>query len=48
MKNEDPTLLKTTTNDDGIEELKDKTENHDYENLLKSLKINNDYYMKEN
>ena len=38
-KNEDPTLLKITTKDDEIEELKYKTEKHDQENILKLPKI---------
>ena len=41
-------LLKITTNDDEIETLKYKTEKHDYENILKSLKVDNDYYKKKN
>ena len=45
-KNEDPTLLKLTTKDDENKELKYKAGKHDQENVLKSLKIDNDYYKK--
>ena len=38
LKN-DVNLLKVTTKDDEIKELKYKTEKHDHENILKSLKI---------
>ena len=41
--NQDPELLKIETEDDEIDELKYKTEKHDHENILKSLKIDNDY-----
>ena len=44
LKNEDPTLIKITTKDDKIKELEYKTEKHDHENVLKSLKIDNEYY----
>ena len=47
MKNDDPTLLTITTKDDEFEELKYKTEKHDHENILKSLKIDNEYYKKK-
>ena len=43
LKNEHPTLLKITTKDEEIKELKCKTEKHDHENILKPLEINNDY-----
>ena len=46
-ENEDLTLLKITTKDDELKELKDKAEKHDYENILESLKIDNDYYKKK-
>ena len=42
LKNEDPTLLKTTTKDDQLKELQYKTEKHDHEKVLKSLKIDNE------
>ena len=48
LENEDPTLLKIATKDNEIKELKYKTEKHDHENLLKSLKIDNYYYKKKN
>ena len=38
----DPDLLKIETKDDETIELKYKTEKHDHENILKSLKIDND------
>ena len=40
-------LLKVTTKDDEIKELKYKTEKHGHENILKSLKIDSDYYKKK-
>ena len=40
-------LLKITTKDDEIKELKYKTEVHDYEIILKSLKVDNEYYKKK-
>ena len=43
----DPDLLKIKTKDDEIKYLKFKTEKHDYENILKSVKIDNDYYRKK-
>ena len=46
LKNEDPTLFKITTEDDEIKELKYKKEKHDHGNILKILKIDNDYYQK--
>ena len=42
LNNEDPTRLKITTKDDEIKELKYRTERHDYENILKSLKSDNE------
>ena len=44
--NGDPELLKIKTKDDEIKDLKYRTEKHDYENILKSLKVDNDYYEK--
>ena len=41
-----PSLLKVKTKDDEIKDLKYKAEKHDYENILKSLEIDNDYYKK--
>ena len=40
--NNEPDLLKIKTKDDEIIHLKNRTENHNYENLLKSLKIDNE------
>ena len=46
LKNE-PELLKIKTRDDEIKQLKYQTEKHDHENILKSLKVDNDYYKKK-
>ena len=46
LKN-DPELLKIKTKDDQIKELQYKTEKHDYGNILKSLKIDNEYFKKK-
>ena len=46
IKNE-PELLKIKTKDDQLKELQYKTERHDYENILKSLKSDNEYYKKK-
>ena len=43
----DPELLKIKTKDDEIEGSKYKTEKHDNENILKSLKIDNEHYKKK-
>ena len=40
----DPDLLKIVTKDDDTEELKNRTEKHDDENISKSLKIDNKNY----
>ena len=48
LKNESPTLLKITSKDDETEELKHKTEKHDFENILKSPKNDNNCYKKKN
>ena len=37
-------LLKIKTQADEIKNLKYRTEKHDHENILKSLKIDNEYY----
>ena len=47
LKNDDIELLKIKTRDDEIKNLKYQTEKHDYENILKSLKIDNEYYKKK-
>ena len=44
--NNEPQLLKIKTRDDEIRNLNYQTEKHDHENILKSLKIDNDYYKK--
>ena len=46
MKNE-PELLKIKTRDDEIKNPKYQTEKHDHENILKSLKVDNEYYKKK-
>ena len=43
----DPELLKIKTRDDEIKNLKYQTEKHDHENILKSLKSDNEYYKKK-
>ena len=45
--NNDPELLKTKTRDHEIKDLRYKSEKQDYENILKSLKFDNDYYTKK-
>ena len=45
LKNE-PEILKTKTGDDEIKNLKYQTEKHDHENILKTLKIDKEYYKK--
>ena len=45
LKNE-PELLKIKTKDDQLKELQYRTEKHDYENILKSLKADNEKYKK--
>ena len=46
LKN-DVELLKIKTKDDQLKELQYKTEKHDFENILKSLKNDNEYYKKK-
>ena len=46
LKN-DVELLKIKTRDDEIKNLKYQTEKHDHENILKSLKSDNEYYRKK-
>ena len=46
LKN-DIDLLKIKSRDDEIKNLKYQTEKHDHENILKSLKVDNDYYKKK-
>ena len=45
--NNEPELLKIKTRDDEIKNLKYQTEKHDHENILKSLKVDNQYYKKK-
>ena len=47
LKPDDVELLKTKTKDDQLKELQYKTEKHDHENILKSLKVDNEYYKKK-
>ena len=47
LKNEDPSLLKITTKDDEVEELKYKSEKQDHERIIKSLKNDIEYYKKK-
>ena len=44
--NNEPELLKIKTTDDEITNLKYETEKHDYENILKTLKRDNENYKK--
>ena len=46
LKNETE-LLKIKTRDDEIKNLKYTEEKYDNENILKSLKVDNDYYKKK-
>ena len=46
LKTDDVELLKIKTRDDQIKELQYKTEKHDHENILKSLKADNEKYKK--
>ena len=46
LKNE-PNSLKIKTRDDEFKSLKYQTEKHDHENILKILKIDNEYYKKK-
>ena len=47
LKTDDVELLKRKTKDDQLKELQYKTEKHDLEIILKSLKIDNEYYKKK-
>ena len=46
LKTDDVELLKIETKDDQLKELQYKTEKHDFENILKSLKNDNESYKK--
>ena len=48
FKTDDVELLKIKTKYDQLKELQYKTEKHDHENKLKSLKFDNEYYRKKN
>ena len=43
----EPEILKIKTKDDQLKELQYRTEKHDHENILKSLKVDNEYYKKK-
>ena len=45
--NNEPELLRIKTSVDEIKNLKYHREKHDHENILKSLKIDNEYYKKK-
>ena len=45
--NNDPEIFIMRTKDDEIKDLKYKTEKHDHEKILKSVKIDNEFYKKE-
>ena len=45
--NNDPEFLKIRTKDDEIKDLKYKTEKNDHQNILKSLKVDTEYYKKK-
>ena len=45
--NIEPEIFKIKTKDDEIKYLKYQTAKHDYEIILKSLKIDNEYYKKK-
>ena len=47
LKTDDVELLKIKTKDDQLKELQYKTEKHDFENILKSLKNDNQFYKKK-
>ena len=45
--NNEPELLKIKTRDDATKNPEYQTERHDHENILKSLKIDNECYKKK-
>ena len=47
LKTDDVELLKIKTKDDQLKELQYKREKHNHENILKSLKVDNEYYKKK-
>ena len=47
LKTDDVEFLKIKTKDDQLKELQYKTEKHDFDNILKSLKNDNESYKKK-
>ena len=47
LKNDDVELLKIKTKDDQLKELQYRQEKRDQENILKSPKIDNEFYKKK-
>ena len=47
LKTDDVEILKIKTKDDQLKKLQYKTEKYDHENILKSLRIDNEYYKKK-
>ena len=47
LNNEPVFVKKIKTNGDEIKNLKNQTENHDHENILKSLKTDDEFYKKQ-
>ena len=47
LKTDDVEILKRKTKDDQLKELQHRSEKHDHENILKSLKIDNESYKKK-
>ena len=47
IMNGDAEFLKVKTKNDQLKELQNKTEKHDHENILKSLRIDYEYYKKK-
>ena len=45
--NNEPELLEIKTRDDEIRNLKNQTEKHDHENILKALKFDIEFYTKK-
>ena len=45
--NTEPEILKIKTRDDELKNLKRQTEKHDDENIIKSLKSDNDHHKKK-
>ena len=45
--NKELELLKIKTRDDEIENLKNQREEHDHQMILKSFKVDNEYYKKK-